>query len=69
MRSRPSTGKLFRFEAMWLCDSRSEAWECGLAMSMGYPIKNGLQSCTDALTRWNKEEFGHVGRRISSLKT
>jgi len=59
---------------MWLCDSScpedvSEAWECGLAVSIGYPIKYCLQSCTDALTRWYKAEFGHVGRRISSLKT
>ena len=65
-KSRPRTGKLFHFESMWLRDPRclevvSEAWEHGLSLSMGYPIKNCLQSCKEALTRWNKVDFGHVG--------
>ncbi|XP_075656739.1 uncharacterized protein LOC142626904 [Castanea sativa] len=49
-RSRMKTGKLFRFEAMWLCDPCcpevvSEAWERGLSCSSGFPIHNCLQSC------------------------
>ena len=66
-------GKLFRFEAMWLCDPRctkvvSEAWERGLSFSSGFLIHNCLQSCREALQRWNKVEFDHVGRRISALQ-
>nr|POE52881.1 hypothetical protein CFP56_67942 [Quercus suber] len=73
-RNRKRTGKLFRFEAMWLCDPRcpevvSEAWERGLSFSSGSPIHNCLHSCREALERWNKVEFGHVGRRISALQT
>nr|POE92974.1 hypothetical protein CFP56_48120 [Quercus suber] len=59
---------------MWLRDPRcpevvSEAWERGLSFSSGSPIHNCLHSCREALERWNKVEFGHVGRRISALQT
>ena len=59
---------------MWFRDPRcpevvSEAWEHGLSLSTRYPIKNCLQSCKEALTQWNKVDFGHVGRRISNLNT
>ena len=72
-RNRMNTGKLFRFEAMWLRDPRcpevvSDAWERGLSLSSGFPIHNCLHSCREALKRWNKLEFGHVGRRISALQ-
>ena len=67
VRSSPRIGKLFQFEAMWLHDPwcsevAIEAWECGLAYSNGYPIKNYLQLCKEALTQWNKVEFSHVGQ-------
>ena len=67
------TGKLFRFEAMWLRDPRcpevvSEAWEHGLSFSSSFSIHNFLQSCREALQRWNKVDFDHVGRRISALQ-
>lgn len=73
MRSRLRTEKLFRFKAMWLRDPQcleviSEAWDRGLASFIGYSITNFLQSCKEALTRWNKVEFGQVGWLISSLK-
>ena len=69
-----NTGKLFGFEAMWLCDPRcpevvSDAWERGLSLFSGFPIHNCLHSCREALKRWNKLEFGHVGRCISALQT
>ncbi|XP_030964343.1 uncharacterized protein LOC115985543 [Quercus lobata] len=72
-RNRMNTRKLFRFEAMWLRDPRcpevvSDAWERGLSLSSGFPIHNCLHSCREALKRWNKLEFGHVGRRISALQ-
>ena len=73
-RSRMRTGKLFRFEAMWLHDPRclevvSEAWERGLSFLTSFLIQNYLQSCREALKHWNKVEFGHVGCRISALRT
>ena len=67
-------GKLFRFEAMWLRDPHcpevvNEAWERGLSFSSGFPIQNCLQACRESLQHWNKVEFGHVGCRISALRT
>nr|POF00302.1 hypothetical protein CFP56_60094 [Quercus suber] len=73
-RNSKRTGKLFRFEAMWLRDPCcpevvNEAWERGLSISSGFPIHNCLHSCREALERWNKVEFGHVGRRILAFQT
>nr|POF21129.1 hypothetical protein CFP56_06930 [Quercus suber] len=59
---------------MWLRDPRcsevvSEAWERGLSCPTGFSIQNCLLACKESLQRWNKVEFGHVGRWIASLRT
>lgn len=66
-------GKVFRFESMWLKDPRYEdvvrdAWEEGLAANREYVLGKCLESCRATLETWNKEEFGHVGRRIAELQ-
>ncbi|XP_075670157.1 uncharacterized protein LOC142639915 [Castanea sativa] len=71
-RPRPS-GRLFRFEAMWLRDPRcaevvQDAWQDGLLKPDGAQITNYLNSCRERLTTWNKLEFGHVGRQILRLE-
>nr|POE70078.1 udp-glucuronate 4-epimerase 3 [Quercus suber] len=73
-RQRMRQGKMFRFEAIWLRDPRcpevvNEAWERGLSLSSDFPIQNCLQACRESLQRWNKLEFGHVGRRIFVLRS
>jgi len=62
-------GKVFRFESMWLKDPRCEevvqdAWKEGLAANQEFALSKCLESCHAQLEAWNKEEFGHVGRRI-----
>nr|POF16853.1 hypothetical protein CFP56_17421 [Quercus suber] len=63
----------FRFEAMWLRDSRcaevvEEAWMEGLYKPDGAQITNCLDSCRAHLSAWNKLEFGHVKRQIERLE-
>lgn len=66
-------GKVFRFQSMWLKDPHYEdvvrdAWEEGLAANQEYVLGKCLESCRARLETWNKEEFGHVGRRIAELQ-
>lgn len=66
------TRPLFHFEAMWLQDPRcpdvvQDAWYEGLYKPDGVPITNFLASCLELLTRWNKKDFGHVGKQIERL--
>jgi len=63
----------FRFEAMWLCDSRyaeviQDAWLERLYKPNGAQITNCLDSCKNILQTWNKVEFGHVGKQIARLE-
>ncbi|KAK9998737.1 hypothetical protein SO802_018340 [Lithocarpus litseifolius] len=65
--------KTFRFESMWLKDSRCEdivkaAWEEGLHAGTEDVLKSCLEHCRHDLDAWNKEEFGHVGRKIDVLQ-
>ena len=65
--------KLFRFESMWLRDNQCDdlvidAWEPGECIRGLYPHDTFLNKCRDALTHWNKTTFGHVGRKISTLR-
>ena len=66
-------GKVFRFESIWLKDPRCEevvqdAWEEVLAANQEFALSKCLESCHAQLEGWNKEEFGHVGRRITELQ-
>ncbi|KAK9988586.1 hypothetical protein SO802_028825 [Lithocarpus litseifolius] len=63
----------FRFEAMWLRDPRyaevvQDAWLKGLYKPNGAQITNCLDSCKKKLQKWNKVEFGHVGKQIARLE-
>ena len=64
--------KLFHFEAMWLRDEGyseivQEAWERGEIMGSQWPITSYLEECQFALMLWNKNVFGHVGKRVTKI--
>ena len=66
-------GRAFRFESMWLKDSRCEevvheAWDEGKLMGMEFTLKNCLDRCHVKLDVWNKLEFGHVSQMITKLQ-
>lgn len=66
-------GRVFRFESMWLKDSRCEevvheAWDEGKLMGTEFTLKNCLDRCRVKLDAWNKLEFGHVSRMIAELQ-
>ena len=65
--------KIFRFEFMWFKDQRyeevvKETWEEGLVTTFECVLNCCLDKCRSKLDAWNKTEFGHVGRKISSLQ-
>ncbi|XP_075633802.1 uncharacterized protein LOC142606321 [Castanea sativa] len=65
--------KLFRFESMWLRDEGckeivSEAWDMALNMGGQHPFSQCLEECRQSLTAWNRNTFGHVGRKIERLQ-
>ena len=65
--------KTFRFKSMWLKDSRCEeivkaTWEEGVHAGAKGVLKSFLEHCQHDLNAWNKEEFGHVGRKIAKLQ-
>ena len=58
---------------MWLRDDRCDelvtaAWERGMHEGSEWPFSNCIEECRTALVSWNKNTFGHVGRKISSLQ-
>ena len=58
---------------MWLKDSRCEeivkaTWEEGVHAGAEGVLKSFLEHCQHDLNAWNKEEFGHVGRKIAKLQ-
>ena len=62
-------GRVFRFESMWLKDSRceevvNEAWDEGKLMGANSILSNYLDRCRVKLNAWNKLEFRHVSRTI-----
>ena len=66
-------GKVICFESMWLKDPRCEdvvrdAWEEGLVANQEYVLGICLENGKARLETWNKEEFGHVGRKIAELQ-
>ena len=64
--------KLFRFESMWLRDNQCDDWSLmhgNREKAWGlHPFNTCLDECRDALTHWNKTTFGHVGKKISTLR-
>ncbi|KAK9993473.1 hypothetical protein SO802_023176 [Lithocarpus litseifolius] len=65
--------KLFRFESMWLkheqCEEvLKEAWETGLQLGTGNPIGSCLEGCRIALTKWNSQVFGHIGKKLDQVQ-
>ena len=65
--------KSFRFESMWLKGNRCEeivkaAWEEGVHSGVDGVLKSCLEHCRHDLNAWNKEEFGHVGRKIAKFQ-
>nr|XP_023870319.1 uncharacterized protein LOC111982934 [Quercus suber] len=72
-RRQKKSKKIFRFELMWLKDGRCEdivkaAWEEGLQTGTGGLLRSCLEQCRDNLDAWNKEEFGHVSKKIAELQ-
>ena len=66
-------GRVFRFESMWLKDSRCEeviheAWDEGKLKGIEFILKNCLDRCRVKLNAWNKLEFGHVSQTLLSYK-
>lgn len=62
--------KIFRFESMWIRDPRCEeivreAWEEGLQVGDSFELNKCLEACRAALTDWNNNEFGHVGKQLA----
>ncbi|XP_030936513.1 uncharacterized protein LOC115961727 [Quercus lobata] len=65
--------KLFRFESMWLRDEGfkeivTEAWDRALNMRGQHPFSQCLEECRQSLTMWNRNTFGHVGKKIAKLQ-
>ena len=63
----------FRFESMWLKDSRCEevvmdTWSKGLASPTNFSLVACLNACKSRLDAWNKVEFELVGRTITELQ-
>ena len=64
------TTKLFRFEAIWLKDGKcgdivKKSWAKGELMGRGNTFSSCMDRCREALTKWNRQEFGHVGEKTS----
>ena len=64
---------MFRFESMWLKDEQCEevvfeAWERGKNMGTQNLFKQCMEECRRSLSSWNKNKFGHVGQKISTLQ-
>ncbi|CAM8926233.1 unnamed protein product [Rhodiola kirilowii] len=61
----------FRFEPMWLRHGNfmnivADCWEGNRSASKTW--KEKLELCADALSLWNKREFGNVKKRVEKLK-
>ena len=65
--------KSFKFKSMWLKDRRCEdivkaTWEVGIQLGIAGFLKSCLEQFRHDLEAWNKEEFGHVGRKKAELQ-
>ena len=50
------------------CEVVKTAWAEGCVDSVGFPISRCLEICRNRLEAWNKNDFRHVGRKISELQ-
>ena len=60
--------KLFKFESMWLKEPSCEevvldAWNEGLVAQSDFPLVSCINQCRLRLEVWNKNVFGHVGKK------
>ena len=67
------TTKLFRFEAMWLKDGKygdimKESWAEGELTGKGNTFSSCMDRCREALTKWNRQKFGHVGKKLAKAQ-
>ena len=65
--------KPFQFELMWLKDQRCEqvvndAWQKGLSSAECNVLQKCLEQCRSSLDDWNKEVFGHMGKKVAELQ-
>ena len=65
--------KLFHFEAMWLQDKScaevvDRAWEKGINSTSENIFLKCLEECRSSLTILNKNNFGHIGRKLAYLQ-
>ena len=71
--SKKKMKKLFRFESMWLKEPQCEeivqkAWSDGVMVQSEFPLVSCINHCRMQLEVWNKNVFGHMGRKINELQ-
>ena len=71
--SKKKMKKLFRFESIWLKKPQCEeivqnAWSDGVLAQSDFPLVSCINQCRMQLEAWNKNVFGHVGRKINELQ-
>ena len=62
--------KLFRFESMWLKDEKcgdivKETFVEGELIGVANNFTLCMDRCREALSRWNMQEFSHIGKKTS----
>ena len=67
------TTTLFHFEAMWLKDGKcgdivKKSWAKGELMDRGNTFSSCMDRCREALTKWNRQVFGHVGKKLAKVQ-
>lgn len=72
-RQRKKPRKHFRFESIWLNDGKCgdivrESWAEGELMGRGNPFSSCMDRCREALTNWNRQEFGHIGKKLAKAQ-
>ncbi|KAJ8431514.1 hypothetical protein Cgig2_009751 [Carnegiea gigantea] len=68
-----SRKKHFHFENMWFTDPSCkdivhQTWSSPTQTDVIESLVSKLESCATALSKWNVETFGHVGRAIRKLE-
>ena len=61
--------RLFRFESTWLKDEKcsnivKEIWAEGALRSDENCFSTCMEQCCEALSQWNMQEFGHIGKKL-----
>ena len=73
-RMKKKTMRTFRFESMWLKDSKCKdvvktAWESGLMSATDWVLRSYLDRCKADFSAWNTVEFRYRGRSIVELQS